>query len=409
MRQSQYFIPTLKEAPKHADALSHKYLLKGGYVKQTASGVYTYLPLGLTVIENIKKIIRQELNSFGCAEVQMPIMQPKELWDESGRWDIYGDEMMRLKDRHNRDFCLGPTHEEVVTDLVRDWLNSYKKLPLCLYQIQNKYRDEMRPRFGLMRGREFIMKDAYSFHDTKESLNEWYDLFFKAYTSIFNKMELNFRPVKADTGEIGGDDSYEFMALSEIGEDTIIYADGGDFAVNQEVMNLEIGEISPDGIGVIQHAKGIEIGQVFQLGTKYSSSMNAHYTNKEGQMKPYYMGCYGIGVSRVMMAVLEQHIKDDRIIWPTAITPFDKHIIIGNTKSEELVNKAHELYQHYMSQGLNVLIDDRDDRIGSKLKDADLIGATERVIFGRDFNEGFVEVFDNHTGEALRIQINTLF
>lgn len=408
MKQSKYFIPTLKEVPSQAEAISHKLLLKGGYIKQTAAGVYTYLPLGFEVLENIKKIIREELNQIGAIEMQMPIIQPKELWQESGRWDAYGDEMMRLTDRHEREFALGPTHEEIVTDSVRDYLNSYKKLPLTVYQIQNKYRDERRPRFGLMRGREFVMKDAYSFHQDQASLDEWYQAFYDAYTNIFTRCQLQFRPVKAQTGEIGGDESFEFMALSEIGEDTIVYAEGGDFAANQEVCDLPIGAPSPDGKGTIQHAKGIEVGQVFQLGDKYSKAMNATFMDQDGKSKPYLMGCYGIGVSRVMMAIIEHNSDENRIIWPKEIAPFTHHILIANQKDEAVVTAAEALYEALKQKGAKVLLDDRNEGMGAKQKDADLIGATTRITFGRDFKEGFVEVFNNITGEASKVALDEL-
>lgn len=405
MKQTQYFIPTLKEDPAQAEAISHKLLLKGGYIKQTAAGIYTYLPLGFEVLENVKKIVRDELNAIGAAEMLMPIMQPKELWLESGRWDAYGDEMMRLQDRHKRDFALGPTHEEVVTDSVRDYLNSYKKLPLVVYQIQNKYRDERRPRFGLMRGREFMMKDAYSFHETQASLEEWYQKFYDAYTRIFTRCHLQFRPVKAQTGEIGGDESFEFMALSEIGEDTIVFAEGGNFAANQEVCDLPIGAQSPDGIGTIQHAKGIEVGQVFQLGDKYSQAMKATFMDRDGKEKPYLMGCYGIGVSRVMMAVVEHNVIDDRIVWPRELAPFHVHILTSNQKDEALVSAAETVYQILREKGVKVLLDDRHESMGAKQKDANLIGACTRITFGRDFKDGLVEVFDNITGESTKLSV----
>lgn len=405
MKQTQYFIPTLKENPSQAEAISHRLLLKGGYIKQTAAGIYTYLPIGFEVLENIKKIIRDELNAIGASEMLMPIIQPKELWIESGRWDAYGDEMMRLQDRHNRDFALGPTHEEVVTDSVRDYLNSYKKLPLAVYQIQNKYRDERRPRFGLMRGREFVMKDAYSFHETEESLNEWYQKFYDAYTRIFTRCQLQFRPVKAQTGEIGGDESFEFMALSEIGEDTIVFAEGGEFAANQEVSDLPVGAVSPDGKGIIQHAKGIEVGQVFQLGDKYSKAMNATFMDQNGKEKAYLMGCYGIGVSRVMMAVVEHNVVGDRIVWPRELAPFYIHILTSSQKDEALVSAAENVYQQFKAKGMKVLLDDRNESMGAKQKDADLIGACYRITFGRDFKDGFVEVFNNQTGTSEKIPV----
>src|SRR5690554_6327823 len=264
MKQSLYFIPTLKETPKEAEIKSHSYMLRAGYIKQIAAGIYTYLPLALRSLKKIEKIIREEMDKTGAIELLMPSLQPSELWIESGRWNEYGDTLMRMQDRHKRDFALGPTHEEVITYIVRDVFNSYKKLPLTLYQIQTKYRDELRPRFGLMRGREFIMKDAYSFHADEKTLDETYKNIYQAYKNIFTRCGLSFRTVRADSGNIGGSESCEFMALTDIGEDTIVYSDKSDFAANIEVHNLEEGTKSPDGNGTIRHAKGIEIGHVFK-------------------------------------------------------------------------------------------------------------------------------------------------
>src|SRR5690554_5159006 len=273
------FIPTLRDFPKDAEIFSHKILLKGGYIKQEVAGIYTYLPLAYKIIKKIENIVREELDKIGCSELLMPALQTKDLWEESGRWDNYGKELMRLKDRHERDFVLGPTHEEVITSVLRDFVDSYKKLPLALYQIQTKFRDEFRPRFGLMRGREFIMKDLYSFHVNDEDFEIWYQKIRKAYINIFDRFNLKYRIVKADSGAIGGSESEEFVALCEVGEDTIVYSDESDFASNYELNPLAEGSPSPDGKGIIKHAKGIEIGHIFKLGTKYSNVMNLLFTD----------------------------------------------------------------------------------------------------------------------------------
>ncbi len=391
MKQSLEFIPTLKDVSSDAVIQSHRIMLKGGYAYQVAAGIYTYLPLGYRIIKNIEKIIREELDAIGCSELLMPTLHPKSLWEETNRWDAYGDNLMRLTDRHGREFALGPTHEEIITDLIRTYVKSYKKLPLALYQIQTKFRDEFRPRFGLMRGREFIMKDLYTFHDNKEELQEWYDKVSKCYENIFRRCGLKFVRIQADNGDIGGDSSHEFMALCDIGEDTITYCDACGYSANVEVSKLHEGDSCPKCGEKILEAKGVELGHIFQLGTKYSESMNATINNQDGSLSPIIMGCYGIGVSRIVMAVLEQCSFENTVLWPEELKPYDIHIIIGNMKDEELVKAAFELEKSFNNKGLKVLVDERDERIGSKLKDADLIGIGKRYVFGRDFKDGLVE------------------
>lgn len=391
MKQSLLFAPTLRDMPKEAEVVSHKILLRGGYIKQGAAGVYTYLPLGYRVIKKIENIIREELDKIGCSELLMPSLQSKDLWVESGRWDAYGKELMRLEDRHEREFCLGPTHEEVITSIVRDFVTSYKKLPLALYQIQTKFRDEFRPRFGLMRGREFIMKDLYTFSATQEDLDEWYLKVRKAYCNILDRLDLEYRVVRADSGNIGGKNSEEFMILCDIGEDTIAYSDIGEFACNVELMDLKVGDPSPDGIGTIKHAKGIEAGHIFKLGTKYSEPMKAMFIDKDGKQKPIIMGCYGIGVSRLLMAVLEQHYKDEKAVWPEEISPFDIHVIPLDKEGTDGFNKALEIASKLEEKGYDVLFDDRQESPGVKFKDADLIGIRNRIIVGRKATEGIFE------------------
>lgn len=407
MKQSLLFVPTLKNAPKDAEVKSHKLMSRAGLIKQVAAGIYTYLPLGYKVIKKIEEIIRQELDAIGASELLMPALQPRDLWEESGRWDKYGPELMRLKDRKDRDFCLGPTHEEIITQVVRDYLNSYKKLPLALYQIQTKFRDEMRPRFGLMRGREFIMKDAYSFSESNEDLDVWYQKFTDAYIEIFRRCGLDTKIVASDTGQIGGDEADEFMVMSEVGEDTITYCTSCNYGSNQEHSGLKKGDACPKCGGVIDEAKGIEVGNIFKLGTKYSESMNAKFQNKEGKLAPAIMGCYGIGISRTLMAAVEQHSDDNGIIWPEEIAPFKVHVIPVNTKDETQVKLAEEIYNEFKKNGVEVLIDDRNERAGSKFKDADLIGLPHRIIVGKKASEGIVEYVKREDGVKEEIKANT--
>lgn len=549
MKQSKTFIPTLREIPADADALSHQLLLRAGFIRQHASGVYSYLPLGFKVLQKIEEIVREEMNEAGAVELLLPSLQQAELWQESGRWDAYGPELMRLTDRHERPFALGPTHEEVITSLVRDEINSYKKLPLTLYQIQTKFRDEKRPRFGLLRGREFIMKDAYSFHSTNESLDETYQDMVKAYTNIFTRLGLNFRTVIADSGSIGGTDTHEFMVLSEIGEDTIAYSDETDYAANiemaevnveythsdeemgtlekvetpdqrtiEEVANylevsqeqciktlvfnvddelivvlsrgdheineiklkhalnaesvelaeeqavfellnchvgslgpvklpvnvkviadhgiksirngvcganedgfhyknvnpgrdfaidhfedirfIQVGDPTPDGQGTIKFAEGIEVGHVFKLGTKYSDAMNAGFLDENGRKQPFIMGCYGIGVSRLLAAVAEQFQDNYGFMWPKQIAPYDIHLISVNEKDEAQKTLTDDLYKLLRSYRYDVLYDDRKERAGVKFADADLIGLPVRVTVGKKASEGIVEVKFRQSGET---------
>ena len=407
MKQSLLFAPTLRDNPKDTEVLSHKILLKGGYIKQIAAGIYTYLPLGYRVIKKVENIVREELDRIGCSEVHMPALNPKDLWVESGRWDEYGKELMRLKDRHDREFSLGPTHEEVITAVVRDSVKSYKKLPLALYQIQTKFRDEFRPRFGLMRGREFIMKDLYTFHATEEDLDLWYLKVRGAYQAIFNRLGLKYRIVNAASGNIGGTSSEEFMVLSEVGEDTIVYSDESDFASNTELCDLEVGAPSPDGIGKIKHAKGIEVGHIFKLGTKYSVAMNAYFLDKDQESKPMIMGCYGIGISRLLMAILEQHYNNDIANWPEEVSPFRIHILpLGNSQSDAY-KVAMDLYTE-LSKKYEVLFDDRDERPGVKFHDADLIGINNRIIVGKGAAEGMFEFKNLSENKTIELSLKQI-
>ena len=555
MKQSKVFIPTMREVPSEAEALSHQLLLKAGLIKQSTSGIYSYLPLATRVLNHISKIIREEMENIDAVEILMPALQQAELWEESGRWGAYGPELMRLKDRNGREFALGPTHEEVVTSIVRDELKSYKQLPLTLFQIQSKFRDEKRPRFGLLRGREFIMKDAYSFHADEASLDQTYQDMYNAYSRIFKRVGINARPVVADSGAIGGHHTHEFMALSEIGEDTIVYSENSDYAANiekaevkyypnekhtdikslekietpniktaqeladflnrpideivktmifkvdgefmmflvrghhelndvkvkayfetdsvematqDEIVNLlgaNPGSLGPihnkdikiiadnfvkdlnniviganedgyhyinanverdfnideygdfrfilegeplsDGSGSAKFAEGIEVGQVFKLGTKYSEAMNAKFLDNQGKAQPLIMGCYGIGVSRTLSAIVEQNNDENGIIWPKSVTPFDLHLITINPKKEEQLELGDKLYSELQSK-YDVLYDDRKERAGVKFNDADLIGLPIRIVVGKNASEGIVEVKVRQTGESEEVHINEL-
>ncbi len=411
MKQSMLFVPTLRDNPKDAEIASHRILLKGGYIKQVAAGVYNYLPLGYKIIKKIENIVREEMDGIGAAELLMSSLQPKDLWVESGRWDDYGKELMRLTDRHDRDFCLGPTHEEVITEIVRDYVTSYKKLPLALYQIQTKFRDEFRPRFGIMRGREFIMKDLYTFHADDADLDKWYLKVRGAYQRIFNRLSLTYRIVGANSGQIGGNSSEEFMVLCDIGEDSIYYSEESEYAVNAEVIELCKDDIEKNLIlkqlKNPKIAKGIEVGHIFKLGTKYSDSMKANFVDSDQKMKPIIMGCYGIGVSRLLMSVLEQHNFEDHPLWPEEVAPFKVHILPLDKYDSDNELIARNLYE-ILSKKYDCLYDDRDERPGVKFKDADLVGAKYRIIAGRKTPEEIFEFVNVVTGEKSEMSLEDI-
>ena len=390
---SKVFLPTLKDTPQDAEVISHQLMLRSGMIRRVTSGIYTWLPIGLKVLRKVENIVREEMDASGAQEVLMPMVQPKELWEETQRWEKMGPELLRIQDRHERDFCLGPTHEEVITDLIRNNVKSYKELPLNLYQIQTKFRDEVRPRYGVMRGREFLMKDSYSFNLDEDSLNESYVSMKEAYKKILDRLGLQFKIVKADSGAIGGDASEEFHVLAENGEDTIAISDSSDFAINTELL-LEEGEDieslqgkpSPDGEGIIEIKKGIEVGHIFQLGKVYTDAMKANVLDNEGKAQNLYMGCYGIGVSRLVAAAIEQNNDDKGIIWPEAMTPFEVNIIaIGFDKDEKIAQASTDLYSKLSSMGYEVMLDDRKDGYGTKMKDAELIGVPINVIIGKQY------------------------
>ena len=398
---SKLVLPTLKEAPKEAEIISHKLMLRAGMIRKVASGVYTWLPLGLKVLRKVEEIVRSEMNKSGAQEVLMPMVQPKELWDETHRWEKMGKELLRIQDRHERDFCLGPTHEEVITDLIRNTIKSYKELPINTYQIQTKFRDEIRPRYGVMRSREFLMKDAYSFGVDEESLDKSYIEMRNTYKKILEKIGLEYKIVKADSGAIGGDASEEFHVLAENGEDTIAISSDSEFAINTELLlkdgediaSLE-GKKAPDGNGTIQIKKGIEVGHIFKLGTVYSENMGATVQTKDGKSICLQMGCYGIGVSRIVAASIEQNNDDKGIVWPAAIAPFDVNIIpIGYEKNKEIEDASNKLYQELLNQGYDVLLDDRKAGFGSKIKDSELVGIPINIILGNKFlDDGSIEL-----------------
>lgn len=377
MYTSKLFFPTLRQAPNDAELISHKLMFRAGLIRKLAAGLYTWLPLGLKVLKKIENIIRHELNNIAAQEILMPIIQPADLWKETDRWQKYGDMLLTMKDRHKRDFCFGPTHEEVITDLIRNEINSYKQLPICLYQIQTKFRDEIRPRFGVMRAREFLMKDAYSFHLTQECLNNTYNQMFVAYKNIFNKLQLKFKAVVADNGDMGGNMSHEFQVIAQSGEDKIVYSEHSDYAANIEVINIEQ---TPD----LQTARGIEVGHIFQLGDRYSKVMKAKVLNQQNQEQTMLMGCYGIGGSRLVAACIEQKHDELGIIWPEIIAPFKVVIIpIGFHQSEKIKEFSMNLYNQLQANPSltnEILLDDRNERPGIMFKDHELIGIPHRIV-----------------------------
>jgi prolyl-tRNA synthetase len=414
MRQSKLLLPTLREAPSDAEAKSHQLMLRAGLIRQLAAGIYTYLPLGWRVLKKVSDIVRQEMDYTKAQEILMPAMQPADLWQESGRYDIYGPELVRFKDRHEREFTLGPTHEEVVTTLIRNEINSYRQLPLHLYQIQTKFRDERRPRFGLLRGREFLMKDAYSFDMSWDGLDRTYWIMYEAYTRIFKRCGLNFRLVEADAGAIGGDgETHEFIALADIGEDMIGCCTNCDYSANLEKAESgsDVGssDSCPRCKRPLQFSRGIEVGHIFKLGTKYSEKLGAKYLDPSGKEQVMIMGCYGIGVSRVLSAVVEQNNDPNGIIWPISIAPYHVHIIPVSIKDQSQMRLADELYSSLCNTGIEVLLDDRDERPGIKFKDSDLIGIPIRIIVGKQASEGIVEFKERSNMEQKEMRMQDAF
>ena len=401
MKTSNLLLATQRENPSDAETISHKLMLKAGLIRQVASGVYNWLPLGVKVLRKVENIVRREMENSGAQEILMPMVQPGELWKESGRWQQYGQELLIFEDRHDREFCLGPTHEEVITDLCRNEIRSYKQLPVIFYQIQTKFRDEIRPRFGVMRSREFIMKDAYSFDLSEQQMDDSYQSMRDAYVKIFNSLSLDYRIVKADSGAIGGADSEEFHVLADSGEDLLAFSDKSDYAINAELLiesksdqapeSLE-GQDSPDGKGKLKLKRGIEVGHIFKLGKKYSESMKLTIQSEKGNIHPE-MGCYGIGISRIVAAAIEQSHDDKGIIWSKEISPYTTALVEINPKGEKNIkNLCTQIYTSLKERGHEVLWDDRDQSAGVKFSDMELIGIPQMIIIGeKSFRENKVE------------------
>ena len=401
MKTSNLFIATQRENPSDAETVSHQLMIKAGLIRKVASGVYNWLPLGIKVLRKVEDVVRKEMNNSGAQEILMPMVQPGDLWKETGRWQQYGRELLIFEDRHDREFCLGPTHEEVITDLCRNEIRSHKQLPITFYQIQTKFRDEIRPRFGVMRSREFIMKDAYSFDLSEEKMDKSYQSMREAYIKIFDSLGLDYRIVKADSGAIGGSDSEEFHVLANSGEDLLAFSDKSNYAINAELLiesmsdqnpeSLE-GQDSPDGKGKLKLKRGIEVGHIFKLGKKYSESMKLTVQTEKGNIFPE-MGCYGIGISRIVAAAIEQNHDEKGIIWPKEISPYETALIEINPKGDtKIKNQCSEIYNSLKENGHQVLWDDRDQSAGVKFSDIELMGIPQMIILGeKSFKEGKVE------------------
>jgi prolyl-tRNA synthetase len=431
MRLSQFFMPTLKENPSEAQIVSHRLMLRAGMVRQEAAGIYAWLPLGYRVLKKIEQVVREEQDRFGCQELLMPTIQPADLWRESGRYDDYGKEMLRIRDRHDRDMLFGPTNEEMITDIFRSSVKSYKQLPQLLYHIQWKFRDEVRPRFGVMRGREFLMKDAYSFDIDYESARKSYNKFFVCYLNTFARLGLKAVPVKADTGPIGGDLSHEFQILAETGESQV-YVDPRLLELDTEAQQLgpdddlagfvdrvtglyaaadEMHDPAkcPIPESELQTRRGIEVGHIFYFGTKYSAAMNAQVAGPDGTPRPVEMGSYGIGVSRLVGAIIEASHDEAGIIWPDSVAPFDVGLI--NLKPGDAACDAacQDLYQRFQAAGLDPLYDDRDERAGAKFAQMDLIGLPWQVVVGpRGAAAGVAEIKRRATGEKIELAFDAV-
>ena len=402
MKASHLILGTQRENPADAEIISHQLMIRAGLVRQVSSGIYNWLPIGKKVLQKVENIIRKEMNIAGAQEILMPMVQPASLWEESGRIDQYGQELLVFLDRHENKFCLGPTHEEIITDLCKNLLTSYKQLPVTLYQIQTKFRDEIRPRFGVMRSREFLMKDAYSFDLDKESLDQSYSVMKEAYKKIFDSLGLDYRIVKADSGAIGGSDSEEFHVLADSGEDLLAFSDKSEYAINAELLtelqdgqdpySLE-GKPSPDGKGLLKLKKGIEVGHIFKLGRKYSEILNLRIQGENNDIHPE-MGCYGIGASRIVAAAIEQNHDEKGIIWPKALAPFEVALVeVNPKKKDEIKEKSSEIYNLLKENDIDVLWDDREKRPGVKFTDMEVTGIPFTIIIGeRTLETGEIEI-----------------
>ena len=404
MKASNFYISTLKEAPAEAELISHQLMIRAGLVKRLGSGLYSWMPMGLRVLKKIELIIREEMNKVGAIELLMPAIQPSELWKETERWDVFGPQMLKINDRHDRSFCFGPTHEEVITDIVRNEINSYKQLPINFYQIQTKFRDEIRPRFGVMRAREFLMKDSYSFHSDISSLKDTYEKMYKTYMTIFERIGLKFRAVQADNGAIGGDGSHEFHVLADSGEDEIVYDEESEFAAN-----IEVAKNHPDK-SKFKTCRGIEIGHIFQLGKKYSEAMKAEFLDEQGQSKPMLMGCYGIGVSRIVAAAIEQKNDEKGIIFPSSIAPFRIVLTpIGYDKSDSVNKATNDIYIHLIESGFDVLLDDRGLRPGVMFSESELLGIPHRItVSEKTLAEEKLEYKHRSSAESEYLSLNSI-
>jgi len=429
MRRSRAFIPTTKEAPSDAVLASHIFLSRAGFVSQVASGLYSYMPLAKKVIRKIQNIIHEEMFNVNAEEVELSFVAPADLWIESGRIEKFGKELLRFYDRKEKLFVLGPTHEEMMVDLIRNRITSYKQLPINLYQIKTKFRDEVRPRFGLMRGREFIMKDGYSFHSSTEDLDREFDVLEVAYKKILSRLGLDYRVVEADSGAIGGTGSKELMVLAGSGEDTLAVCDSCEYGANIEVyINLEnkddeneeelsytdIKDLKGDDncphcSGKLSLTKGIEVGHIFKLGTTYSEALKAEYLDENGKSQPFIMGTYGMGVSRLVAAVVEQNHDENGCIWTKATAPYMVNVMISNIKDQSQLDLGEDLYSKLLESGVETIIDDRKDRFGFKMKDAELIGFPYTIIIGKELENGNVQIFDRKTKEKTTVSSDEVF
>jgi prolyl-tRNA synthetase len=424
MRRSRYFLPTSKENPKEAQIASHQLMLRAGMIEQSSAGIYSWLPLGTAVLKNIEQIIRDEQNKIGAQEILMPTIQSAELWRESGRFDAYGQEMLRFKDRHDRDMLYTPTAEELVTDIARHHLKSYRDLPCCLYQIQWKFRDEIRPRFGVMRGREFFMKDAYSIDLDQDTARETYKAMMRAYVRTFRRMGITAVPVRADSGPIGGDLSHEFQVIAKTGESALFYEARLETLMNRQDDHVDVDEImsiyaaaeemhnpaeSPVPETELKQARGIEVGHIFYLGTKYSDVMGLSLTGPNNDMIVPHMGCYGIGVSRLVGAIIEACHDDNGIIWPESVAPFKVGLININPQDAATAKACEAIYQNLQAQGITVLYDDRDERPGVKFAEMELIGLPWQVRVGpKGVAAGKAELKNRKSGEMREVALETV-
>ena len=412
---SKLFVPTTRQDPSEAELASHKLMIRSGMIKKTAAGIYNWLPIGLNVLKKVENIVRKNLNNYGAQEILMPMVQPAELWTESERYEQYGKELLKFQDRSQRDFVLGPTHEEIMCEIFRSYPISYKDLPINMYQIQTKFRDEIRPRFGVMRSREFLMKDAYSFDINKKGMENSYLNMKNAYISTFDEIGLDYRIVKADAGNIGGDVSEEFHIIADSGEDLLAISDSSEFAANVEVLeyNKDPSELdgsdSPDGNGKLQIKRGIEVGHIFQLGQKYSKKMSATIKDTTGTDINVFMGCYGIGVSRIVAAAIEQNHDEKGIIWPYSIAPFHVNVICLDPSKEEVIKECQSVYQILRDAGHDVILDDRDIRAGNKFTDNEILGIPYSIILGpRNYANNKYEFLSRTTGEKQELNIDEI-